>query len=172
MPAGACGEMCQEIRIQTGRVDCSAHTMLQRLVVLLALLVAGGLFTACSEPPETDLKLVTIESPASVGLSLRELPPTVLKSIGLGYGLAVVRADGLAEKAGLKMGDVVYGVNQQRLRSIDDFRRLVSERGENPGAVSLLVRRGRNDFYVAMDLGGAPRPDGGRPGARDTLLRT
>ena len=168
MPTGACGEMRQKILIRAGRADCSSQTMLQRLVVLLALFVA-----ACGEPPETDLKLVTIESPASAGLSLRELPPSVLKSVGLSYGLAVVRADGLAEKSGLRMGDVVYGVNQQRLRSIDDFRRLVSERGENPGAVRLLVRRGKNDFYVAMNLGGAPRwPDGGKPGARDTLLRT
>lgn len=142
--------------------------MLQRLVVFLALAVA-----ACDKPPETDLKLVTIESPASVGLSLRELPPSVLKSVGLAYGLAVVRADGLAEKAGLRMGDVVYGVNQQRLRNIDDFRRLVSGRDEQAGAVKLLVRRGKNDFYVAMDLGSAPRspPEGGKS-ARDTLLRT
>ena len=143
--------------------------MLQRLVVLLALLVA-----ACDEAPEADLKLVTIDSPASVGLSLRELPPSVLKSVGLSYGLAVVRADGLAEKAGLRMGDVVYGVNRERLRSLDDFRRLVAQPGgENPNAVSLLVRRGKNDFYVAMDLGAVPRsPDGGTPGSRDTLLRT
>src|SRR6185503_7381308 len=110
------------------------------------------LVAACGEPPspESDLKLVMIESPAAVGLSLRELPPSVLKSVGLPYGLAVVRADGLAEKAGLRMGDVVYGVNQQRLRSVDDFRRLVTQPGENTG-VSLLVRRGKNDFYVAMD---------------------
>ena len=145
--------------------------MLRRAVVILLAVLAA----ACGESPETDLnlKLVTIESPASVGLSLRELPPSVLKSVGLSYGLAVVRADGLAEKSGLRMGDVVYGVNQQRLRSIDDFRRLVSERGENPGAVRLLVRRGKNDFYVAMDLGSAPHspPEGGKT-ARDTLLRT
>ena len=133
------------------------------------------LVAACGEAPETDLKLTTIESPAAVGLSLRELPPSVLKSIGLSYGLAVVRADGMAEKAGLRMGDVVYGVNQQRLRSVDDFRRLVTT-GENSG-VSLLVRRGKNDFYVAMDLAGMPlprRPEGGKPGpaSRDTLLRT
>src|SRR5262245_1983965 len=140
--------------------------MLRRAMVLLALVAA-----ACSEPPETDLKLVTIESPGSVGLSLRELPPSVLKSIGLTYGLAVVRADGLAKSAGLRMGDVVYGVNRERLRNIDDFRRLVTQPNEQPAAVKLLVRRGRNDFYVAMDLGSKP-PDGGRPGARDTLLRT
>jgi len=140
--------------------------MLRRAVGLLALFAA-----ACGEPADPDLTLVTIESPAHVGLSLRELPPSILKSVGLTYGLAVVRAEGLAEKAGLRMGDVVYGVNKQRLRSIDDFRRLVSERSDNPGAVNLLVRRGKNDFYVAIDLGSAPRaPDGKFP--RDTLLRT
>ena len=142
--------------------------MLRGAVVLLALLTA-----ACDEAPDADLKLVTIDSPAPVGLSLRELPPSVLKSVGLSYGLVVVRADGVAEKAGLRMGDVVFGVNRERLRNLDDFRRLVAQPGENPGAVSLLVRRGKNDFYVAMDLGGVPRsPDGGKPGARDTLLRT
>lgn len=141
--------------------------MLQRWALLLVLLAAG-----CSEPPESDLKLVTIESPATVGLSLRELPPSVLKSVGLPYGLVVVRADGIAAKAGLRMGDVVYGVNQTQLKSIDDFRGAVGQPIEN-SAVRLLVRRGRNDFYVAMELGGMlPRPDGGRPGARDNLLRT
>jgi S1-C subfamily serine protease len=140
-------------------------------MVLLALLVA-----ACSPEPEVEanLKLVTIESPTAVGLSLRELPPSVLKSVGLPYGLVVVRADGVAGKAGLRMGDVVYGVNQQKLRSIDDFRRAVTQPADSEG-VRLLVRRGKNDFYVPMDLGGMlPRPEGGKPapGSRDTLLRT
>src|SRR5215216_5086227 len=135
--------------------------MLPRVALVILLLLTG-----CGETPQTDLKLVTIEAPAPIGLSLRELPPSVLKSVGLSYGLAVVRADGMAEKAGLRMGDVVHGVNQQRLRSVDDFRKLVTQPGENPG-VSLLVRRGKNDFYVAMDLAGMPlprRPDGGKPG--------
>ena len=137
-------------------------------MVLLALLAA-----ACGPEPETDLKLVTIESPAAVGLSLRELPPSVLKSVGLPYGLVVVRADGMAGQAGLRMGDVVYGVNQQKLRSIDDFRRLVTQPAESSSGVRLLVRRGKSDFYVAMDVAGM-RPDDGKsaPGARDTLLST
>jgi S1-C subfamily serine protease len=140
--------------------------MLPRLFLLFALLAAG-----CSEAPENDLKLATIESPAAVGLSLRELPPSVLKSVGLSYGLAVVRADGMAERAGLRMGDVVYGVNQQRLHSIDDFRRLVAQASES-AATRLLVRRGRNDFYVAMDFGSVPLPRKPTPNSRDTLLRT
>lgn len=139
-------------------------------MVLAALLLAG----CGGEPPDTDLKLVTIESPAAIGLSLRELPPSVLKSVGLPYGLVVVRADGVAGKAGLRMGDVVYGVNQQKLRSIDDFRSAVGKPAEE-SAVRLLVRRGKSDFTVSMDLGGLPpRPENLRPapGSRDTLLRT
>lgn len=144
-----------------------------RMAALLFVLLAG-----CGEAPETELKLVTIDSPEPIGLSLRELPPSVLRSVGLSYGLAVVRADGLAGKAGLKMGDVVFGVNQQRLRSLDDFRRLVGQPTEDPTALRLLVRRGKNDFYVAMDLAGVPRPripdalPKPAPGSRDTLLRT
>jgi serine protease Do len=103
--------------------------------------------------------------------STGELPPSVLKSIGLSYGLAVVRADGMAERAGLQMGDVVYGVNQQRVHSIDDFRRLVAQAGES-AATRLLVRRGENDFYVAMDFASVPLPRNPAPNARDTLLRT
>jgi len=142
--------------------------MLARFLALFVLLLAG-----CGEAPEPDLKLAMIESPAAVGLSLRELPPSVLKSVGLAYGLAVVRADGMAEKAGLRMGDVVHGVNQQRLRSFDDWQAVM--RKVESTTVRLLVRRGKNDFYVTMDLGGTPlprSPDGVRPGARDTLLRT
>jgi S1-C subfamily serine protease len=140
--------------------------MLPRFFLLFALLAAG-----CGEAPENDLQLATIESPAAIGLSLRELPPSVLKSIGLSYGLAVVRADGMAERAGLRMGDVVYGVNQQRLHSIDDFRRLVAQAGER-AATRLLVRRGKSDFYVAMEFGSVPLPRKLPPNPRDTLLRT
>src|SRR5215216_1419047 len=126
--------------------------MLPRVALVILLLLTG-----CGETPQTDLKLVTIEAPAPIGLSLRELPPSVLKSVGLSYGLAVVRADGMAEKAGLRMGDIVYGVNQQRLRSVDDFRRLVGQPADGM-QLGLLVRRGKRDFYVAMDLTGVPQP--------------
>ena len=50
---------------------------------LLALLLA---LAAC-EAPESQLRQVTIESPASLGLSLREVPASALRTLGLGYGL-------------------------------------------------------------------------------------
>ena len=125
-----------------------------------------ALLASCSPTPDTGLKLVTVDT--SAGLSLRELPPQVLRSIGLSYGLAVVKTGGLAERAGLKIGDVVYGINQKRVNNLEEFNRLLAQQAG--GRLGLLVRRGRSDFYVAVDLGsGAPK---GPPAPRDTLLRT
>ena len=140
---------------------------IRRLVLVILLALAG-----CDEAP-TPAMLASVDNVDATGLALRELPRDVLKSIGLPYGLAVVRVGTLAERAGLRLGDVVYGVNQKRISSVADFSRLLAAQ---PGApLELLVRRGKSDFYVAMDPGGAPRPPGmprgGRP-ATDTLLRT
>jgi S1-C subfamily serine protease len=134
-----------------------------KALVLLALLAA-----ACGQAGPDELRLVT-----TPGLSLRELPHSALKSIRLPYGLAVVQADAAAERAGLKVGDVIHGVNRKPIASVEEFSRLVDARTES--SIALLVRRGKNDFYVALELG-APRaaPPPARPKlpARDTLLST
>jgi len=129
-------------------------------------LLAVFLALAACDAPESQLRQVTIESPESLGLSLREVPSSVLRSLGLGYGLSVVKAGSLAERAGLRIGDVVYAVNEKRLHNIEDFTRLFS--GQAGGNLSLLVRRGTADFYVPMDLS-TTRPG---PASKDTLLRT
>ena len=128
--------------------------------ILLAVLLA---LAAC-DAPESQLRQVTIESPEALGLSLREVPASALRSVGLAYGLSVIRAGSLAERAGLHVGDIVYAVNQQRLRNIEDFTRLVA--AQPGGRLGLLVRRGKADFYVPVDLSGAA------PQSKDTLLRT
>ncbi len=128
--------------------------------ILLAVLLA---LAAC-DAPESQLRQVTIESPEALGLSLREVPASALRAVGLAYGLSVIRAGSLAERAGLHVGDIVYAVNQQRLRNIEDFTRLVA--AQPGGRLGLLVRRGKADFYVPVDLSGAA------PQSKDTLLRT
>jgi len=135
----------------------------------LALLVLV-ILSSCAPAPE-GLRLVTIDNPER-GLSLRELPPEALKSLGLPYGLAVVKAGSLAERAGLKIGDVVYGVNQRKLKNLEELNQVLAE--QEHGKLGLLVRRGRSDFYVAVDLGVTPREGvpKGMPAPRDTLLRT
>jgi len=131
-----------------------------------------ALLGACDATPP-QLRQVTIESPEALGLSLREVPEPALRAMGLSYGLSVVKAGLLAERSGLRVGDVVYGVNEKRLRTIEDFTRIVAER---PGGnLGFNVRRSGTDFYVPIDLGAGPRRDGLPPMAppsKDTLLRT
>ena len=133
---------------------------MRHLVLALAFALA-----AC-EAPQTPLRQVTIESPEALGLSLREVPTSALRTLGLGYGLTVVKAGDLAERAGLRVGDVVYAINEQRLHSIEEFTRLFASQAN--GNLGLRVRRGKADFYVPMDLGTAPN---GAP-SKDRLLST
>ena len=139
-----------------------------RPAVLLVLVL---LLSACGDRERSGASLVTIDSPEA-GLSLQELPSATLKNLGLPFGLAVVRARGVAERSGLKMGDVIYGINQKKAASLEEFNRLLSQ--HDGGKLGFLVRRGGSDFYVGVDLQGAtaPRelPKGAPP--RDTLLRT
>jgi hypothetical protein len=139
----------------------------------LALLLLATVALAGCDAPEEHTRLVTLESEDRLGLSLRELPEATLRSIGLGYGLAVIRLGRAGERAGLKVGDVVYGVNQNKIHNLQEFSKALAQLSEGP--VSLLVRRGRTDLQVPMDLR-VLRPEGGmlkmpRP-ATDTLLRT
>ena len=138
-------------------------------VLLLPLSFALG---ACGEPPDEHAQLVTVESEDRLGMSLRELPKKTLRAIGLGYGLAIVKLGAAAERAGLRVGDVVYGVNQATVRNLREFSQAIGQPVE--GRVGLLVRRGKTDLYVPMEIGPAGSPDilkGPRP-STDTLLRT
>ena len=112
---------------------------------------------------------MTIDSPEA-GLSLQELPSATLKTLDLPFGLAVVKAAGLAERSGLKMGDVIYGINQKKAQSLEEFNRLLAQ--HDGGKLGFLVRRGGSDFYVAVDLAGMPRKMPKGPPSRETLLRT
>jgi S1-C subfamily serine protease len=134
--------------------------MSRALLLSIALILMG-----CEAPP-SPLRQVTIETPEALGLTLQEVPANALRAAGLTYGLTVTQAGQLAQRAGLRVGDVVYAVNERRLRTLEDFMRIVAERPA--GGLGLQVRRGKADFYVPMDLG---VPAGPAP-ARGTLLRT
>jgi len=136
------------------------------LLLLLALV-------AC-DAAEEHFRLVTVESQDSLGMSLRELPQATLSSIGLGYGLAVIKLGRAGELAGPRIGDVVYGVNQTKIRNLQEFSKALTQPLQE-GRLSLLVRRGKTDLQVPMDVG-ALRPEGGMLKMprlpTETLLRT
>jgi len=142
---------------------------MKRLALILLVMT---LATSACDAPEEQARLVTVESHDRLGLSLRELPEATLKSIGLAYGLAVIRLGRAGERAGLRIGDVVFGVNETKIRNLQEFSKALTRLPE--GHVSLLVRRGRTDLQVPMEFGELA-PEGGtfkiRRPATDTLLR-
>jgi S1-C subfamily serine protease len=132
----------------------------------LRTLAAAFLLVAASCDLATDPGLATVESSA-IGLALRELPRGTLRTMGLSYGLAVIRVEAAAAHSGLRLGDVIYGVNQRRIGSMVEFARVLAE--QPPGSpVALLVRRGELDLYLPLRPGEA----GPRRRPTDTLLRT
>ena len=89
--------------------------------------------------------------PADLGLAVRELTAQEKKQLGVAYGLAVVDVrSGAAAASGLRRGDVIVAVNQNRFSSIAEFNRLV---GKGDASVALLVRRGQAAFFVPVPVG-------------------
>jgi serine protease Do len=68
----------------------------------------------------------------------------------MGVVVAHVRPDVPAPEAGLRPGDIIREINQEPVRTIDDFERLVDP--VKPGDwLALLVQRGRTAVYVAVE---------------------
>ena len=65
-------------------------------------------------------------------------------------GLVVAQASGPAAKAGVQPGDVILGVNNQRVKSVSELRKAVEKAGRH---LALLVQRGDATVYVPVDLG-------------------
>lgn len=90
--------------------------------------------------------------PNTLGLVVSELPPPARKALGIDYGLVVEAVEGGADTA-IRRGDIIVGVNQERLTSLDQFNRVLTQ--QKPGGVlALLVRRGDELLYVPVKIRG------------------
>ena len=77
------------------------------------------------------------------GRSAEALRPRLglrVKDAPAGAEVAAVHPGSLAERAGVRVGDVVEAVDDQPVRSAEDLERLVRGRHETPGLIT--VRRG------------------------------
>ena len=87
-----------------------------------------------------------------LGLTVRELEPAERKEAGAEFGVVVVDVAPGAARSGIRPGDVIVAVNQQRFKSIEEFNKLIA--GQEKGSqVALLVRRGEGAIYVPMQVG-------------------
>ncbi len=89
-------------------------------------------------------------SQTQLGLALRPLTPDEREQVGVESGLVVEGAEGKAAAAGIQEGDVVLGVDGTEVKSVDQLRKIVSDKKKQ---VALLIQRGDNRIFVPIALG-------------------
>ena len=85
-----------------------------------------------------------------LGLAVRPLTPAERKQAEVDGGLVVQSAQGPAARAGIRPGDVILGVNGERVQNVEQLREAVSKSG---GVVALLVQRNDTRIYVPVKIG-------------------
>jgi serine protease Do len=89
-----------------------------------------------------------------IGLLLKELTPQQKKKLNGKNGLLVVDSQGAAAQAGLRRGDVILGLNNSEVESLEQFNKQVAA-APSGKTVALLVQRGENTLYVPVKVGNA-----------------
>jgi serine protease Do len=90
--------------------------------------------------------------PGRLGVVVSELPPEGRRALDVPFGLIVREVDDKAANSGLRPGDVIVGIQQQRFDSFKQFRQLLAEVPEG-GTAALLVRRGEQAAFVPVPVG-------------------
>ena len=95
-------------------------------------------------------------APTVYGMSLSELTDAQRKELKVENGVMVGEVTGAAARAGVRKGDVILAVNNQDVKTVDQFNKML-EQFDTGRIVALLVRRGGNSVYVPfrLDAGGA-----------------
>jgi serine protease Do len=87
-----------------------------------------------------------------IGLILRDLTVQQKKKLNGKSGLMVVDAQGVAAQAGIRRGDVVLGLNNAEVQSLEQFNKQLAAT-PNGKTVAVLVQRGDNTLYVPIKVG-------------------
>ncbi|PKO91897.1 MAG: protease Do [Betaproteobacteria bacterium HGW-Betaproteobacteria-1] len=110
-------------------------------------------------PTEKDEVVVSSKAPAKteanrLGLILRDLTPQQKKKINGSNGLLVVESQAPAAQAGIRRGDVILGLNNSEVQSLEQFDQQLAAIPAGK-TVALLVLRDGNTLYVPVKIGAA-----------------
>lgn len=86
-------------------------------------------------------------APSLYGMGLTELTDAQRKELKVEGGVLVDSVQGPAARAGLRRGDVILAINNQDVKSVEQFKELMGQ-VEKGRIVALLVRRGGNALYI------------------------
>ena len=113
--------------------------------------------TVGETPDERGQKRAQARKPAGetlgkLGLTVSEVPADQRKELNVSGGVLVENADGVAARAGIRRGDVILAVNNQEVKSVEEFSKLMAPT-DKPRTVALLIRRGEGSIYVPLRIG-------------------
>ena len=110
-------------------------------------------------PDEDEVQVAAARGPVGVeasrlGLVVRDMSEDERASVDAadrGVVVSSVSADGVAGRSGIREGDLILMLDNQRVANGDDFARLVAELPQGK-AVSVLVQRQGNPIFLALKL--------------------
>ena len=85
---------------------------------------------------------------------MRELTPQQKKSLNGKTGLLVTESQGSAALSGIRRGDVVLGINNNEVPTIERFNKVLAAI-PNGKTVAVLVQRGDSTLYVPVKVADA-----------------
>lgn len=87
-----------------------------------------------------------------IGLTLKELTPQQKRKLSGKNGLLVVDSTGVAAQAGIRRGDVILGLNNSEIQSVEQFNKQINSMAAGK-TVAVLVQRAENTLYVPIKVG-------------------
>jgi len=92
-------------------------------------------------------------TPSQYGLALSDLTDTQRNELKVTGGVLVENVQGAAARAGVRRGDVILAVNNQDVKSVEQFNQMMGQ-FDKGRIVALLVRRGANSLYIPFRVDG------------------
>jgi serine protease Do len=86
-----------------------------------------------------------------IGLILKELTPQQKKKLSGKNGLLVIDSMGAAAQAGIRRGDVILGLNNSEIQSLEQFNKQLNNVAVGK-TVAVLVQRAENTLYVPIKI--------------------
>lgn len=85
-----------------------------------------------------------------IGLVVRDITEEEKDQQGVDYGVVVERVleGGVAKEAGIRNGDIITLLDNEIIRSMDDFESIVENIPDNKAVPARIVRRGSPSFLV------------------------
>jgi len=98
-----------------------------------------------------------------LGLAVQELTPDIARSLGLpsaqGVVVTGVEEGSPTDEVGIRRGDVILEVNQQKIANLQDYREALGRVGEEEPVLLLMRRGGQCDVCGATAREVAPNVD-------------